>query len=153
MRRLLMRGRKSLRDRVGLSLLLFLCLLPGLPSASAQDVTAVFVAPSSPFITGSRGSLWLYCMNNSSNAVTQTFATSLSGTLKSELISTNTVLLLNTNARDGIRIRCFDRVRMPHPVATMCNFLTQNVSGITPRHSPHLWRRARRATGTLVPQG
>jgi len=85
-----------------LSLLLFLCLLPGLPSASAQDVTAVFVAPSSPFITGSRGSLWLYCMNNSSNAVMQTFATSLSGTLKSELISTNTVLLLNTNARDGI---------------------------------------------------
>jgi hypothetical protein len=34
-----------------------------------------------------------------------------------------------------------------------CNFLTQNVSGIAPRHSPHVWRHARRSAGTICARG
>jgi outer membrane phospholipase A len=50
-------------------LLLTVCALQTI----AQDVTSVFPAPSGPIIAGTQLSLWLYCMNNSSNAVQQIF--------------------------------------------------------------------------------
>ena len=67
-------------------------------SVRAQDVTAVFPAPSGPLTAGGRGSLWLYCMNNSSNSIHRTFAPSLNCTLTAQSISLETVLLLNTNS-------------------------------------------------------
>jgi outer membrane phospholipase A len=60
-------------------------------------VTSVFVTPSSPLVAGSRGSLWLYRLNNSSHEVTQTFERSLPGTLVSQSGAIGTVLFLNTN--------------------------------------------------------
>lgn len=76
---------------------LFWCLFAFVACATmvfAQEpVTSVFIAPSTPFVAGSRASLWLYCMNNSSDDVHQTFEPRLdaqfllpSGTVKAVLI-------------------------------------------------------------------
>jgi len=81
--------------------LLFL-LLTSPASVLAQDVTSVFVSPPGNLAAGSQASLWLYCMNNSSNEVDQTFERRLDCTLTSEFGSSKTVLLLNTN-RSGIK--------------------------------------------------
>jgi outer membrane phospholipase A len=64
----------------------------------AQDVTAVFTAPSGAFPVGSRASVWLYCMNNSSNSVRRTFAPSLNCTLSSLAVTLETEMVLNTNS-------------------------------------------------------
>ena len=58
-------------------LLLTVCALQTI----AQDVTSVFPAPSGPVVAGTQLSLWLYCMNNSSNAVHQFFEPRLNGKL------------------------------------------------------------------------
>jgi outer membrane phospholipase A len=48
-------------------------------TAFAEDVTSVFVAPSTPVIAGTQTSLWLYRMNNSSNEVRRTIEPRLNG--------------------------------------------------------------------------
>jgi phospholipase A1/A2 len=81
----------------GLPVWLLVLLLTSRASALAQDVTSVFVSPPGNLAAGSQASLWLYCMNNSSNAVAQTFERSLDCTLSSEFGSSKTVLTLNPN--------------------------------------------------------
>lgn len=39
------------------------------------------MAPAQPLTAGARGSVWLYCLNDSSNAISHSFAPSLQGTL------------------------------------------------------------------------
>jgi outer membrane phospholipase A len=86
----------------GLQLLVAVLLLTSPASALALDVTSVFVPPSGPLAAGRPGSLWLYCMNNSSNEVSQTFQPSLNCLLASGSGSFGAVLLLNTN-RSGMK--------------------------------------------------
>jgi phospholipase A1/A2 len=47
----------------------------------AQEMTSVFIAPSSPVIPGTTSSLWLYCMNNSPQEIQRTFEARLNGKL------------------------------------------------------------------------
>ncbi len=58
----------------------------------AEEVTSVFVAPSTPVIAGARNSLWLYCMNNSSNELPHTFEPRLHAKLISSSVTLNVVL-------------------------------------------------------------
>ena len=66
-----------------------------------QEVTAVFVAPSTPVIAGTRSSLWLYCMNNSGNEVHRTFESRLNGKLISPSGTLN--IFLDSTAGRGDR--------------------------------------------------
>ncbi len=79
-------------------LLFSILLLTNVVSVLAQDVTAVFTAPSGTLTGGSRASLWLFCMNNSSNSINRTFEPSLNCTLISQSATFETVLVLNTNS-------------------------------------------------------
>jgi len=79
-------------------LLFLVLLLTSVGSVRAQDVTAVFTAPSGRLTAGSRASLWLFCMNNSSNSVSRTFEPSLPCTLTAQSVTLETDLLLNTNS-------------------------------------------------------
>lgn len=79
-------------------LLYSVLLLAIAPAARARNVTCTFVSPSQPLAAGRQGSLWLYCMNNSSNVIGRVFEPSVSCTLVSPTISLETVLVLNTNS-------------------------------------------------------
>jgi phospholipase A1 len=79
-------------------LLFLVLLLTNVGSVLAQDVTAVFIAPSGTLTAGSRASLWLFYMNNSSNSLSRTFAPSLNCTLTAQSVTLETVLLLNTKS-------------------------------------------------------
>lgn len=79
-------------------LLFSLLLLTSVGSILAQDITAVFTTPSGTLTAGSRASLWLFCMNASSNSITRTFEPSLRCTLTAQSVTLETVLLLNTNS-------------------------------------------------------
>jgi phospholipase A1/A2 len=79
-------------------LLFSVLLLINAVSVLAQEVTSGFMSPSKPLPAGGRGSLWLYCMNNSSNEVGRTFEQTLKCTLTGQSITLETVLLLNTNS-------------------------------------------------------
>ena len=68
----------------------------------AQDVTAVFTAPSGTFPVGSHASVWLYCMNNSSNSIRRIFEPSLDCTLSSPSVTVETQLHLNTNSSPSV---------------------------------------------------
>jgi outer membrane phospholipase A len=57
-----------LRKLISFCVFLF-ALAVGLRQARAEDVTAVFIAPTNSFVAGSRASVWLYLMNNSSSEV------------------------------------------------------------------------------------
>jgi len=81
-------------------LLLSVLVLTNPASALAQEVTCVLVSPSQPLTAGTRGGVWLYCLNNSSNEVRRTFEPDLKATLTSGSNSFQTVLAL-TN-RGGI---------------------------------------------------
>ncbi|HVM60700.1 MAG TPA: phospholipase A [Verrucomicrobiae bacterium] len=70
-------------------------LLFPLAPAPAQDITSTFVPPTAPLVAGQRASLWLYCMNNSSNQLPRAFEPSLNGTLRSADATNETVLTLN----------------------------------------------------------
>jgi outer membrane phospholipase A len=59
----------------------WLLLLANFAAVHAQDVTCGFMAPPQPLAAGQLGSLWLYCMNNSSNAVSRAFEPGLHGTI------------------------------------------------------------------------
>jgi len=98
MKRLFRQARTLTWGGTGSQLLFSVLLLTNVVSALAQEVTSVFVPPSKPVTAGSWGSLWLYCINNSSNEVSRTFEPSLNGTLTSKSGSSETVLLLNTNS-------------------------------------------------------
>lgn len=82
----------TIRQVVNRVAALFLLFLTSVVTLSAQDVTRVFVAPPQPLIAGSQASVWLYCLNNSSQPVSQNFEPSLSGQLVSGY-STNWVAL------------------------------------------------------------
>jgi phospholipase A1/A2 len=79
-------------------LLVSVLLLISVASVLAQDVTAVFTTPSGTLTAGSRASLWLFCMNNSSNSISRTFEPSLKCTLTGQSVTLETVLLFNTNS-------------------------------------------------------
>jgi outer membrane phospholipase A len=79
-------------------LLFSVLLLTNVASVLAQDVTAVFTTPSGTFTAGSRASLWLFCMNTSSNSITRTFEPNIKCTLTAQSVTIETVLLLNTNS-------------------------------------------------------
>ena len=81
-------------------MLLSVLVLTNPASALAQEVTCVLVSPSQPLTAGTRGVVWLYCLNNSSNEVRRTFEPNLDGMLTSGSNSFKTVLVL-TN-RSGI---------------------------------------------------
>jgi outer membrane phospholipase A len=71
--------------------------------AFGEESTCVFVAPSKPLIAGGQSSLWLYCMNNSSNAVQRTFEPHLNGQLIQLSNSWNVVLDLAGGEAAGER--------------------------------------------------
>ena len=98
MKRFLRTAGTFIGNRTGLPSFVLAVLLTGAPSVQAQDVTAVFTPPPAPLAAGSRASVWLYCMNNSPNAVRHAFEPSLNGTLISPSTSFETVLVLNTNS-------------------------------------------------------
>jgi outer membrane phospholipase A len=98
MKRFVRRARAFASSGAGLSVLLSILLLASVGSVRAQDVTAVFTAPSGTLTVGSRASLWLYCMNNSSHSVRRTFEPSLKCTLSSQSVTLETELQLNTNS-------------------------------------------------------
>lgn len=75
-----------------------LLLVATVTTALAQDVTCTFVSPTQPLAAGRQGSLWLYCMNNSSNMIGRVFEPSVNCTLISPTISLETALVLNTNS-------------------------------------------------------
>jgi outer membrane phospholipase A len=77
--------------------LILLFLLPtGVMVARAQSaLTSVFVSPPEPLVAGGGGNLWLYCMNNSSQALGQVFEPTLPGALISGLQSVPVVLTLS----------------------------------------------------------
>jgi phospholipase A1/A2 len=79
-------------------LLVSVLLLTNVVSVVAQDVTTVFTPPTGTLTTGSRASLWLFCMNNSSNSISRTFEPSLKCTLTAQSVTLETVLVLNTNS-------------------------------------------------------
>ncbi len=92
---------KSFVERgIGSGLLLAILVLANPASVLAQEVTCVLVSPSEPLTAGTRGGVWLYCLNNSSNEVRRTFEPGLDGTLTWGTNSFKTVLAL-TN-RSGI---------------------------------------------------
>jgi len=74
-------------------LLLSVLVLTHPAAALAQEVTCVLVSPSQPLTAGTRGGVWLYCLNNSSNEVRRTFELDLNGTLTSGSNSFQTVLV------------------------------------------------------------
>ena len=74
-------------------LLLSVLVLTNPASALAQEVTCVLVSPSQPLTAGTRGGVWLYCLNNSSNEVRRTFEPDLKATLTSGSNSFQTVLV------------------------------------------------------------
>ena len=82
---------------MGWQLVVLILLVISGAGARAQELPCVFIAPSKPLPAGGRGSLWLYCMNNSSQVVSRTFEPRLTGTLSSGSGSFATVLLLATN--------------------------------------------------------
>jgi phospholipase A1 len=82
-------------------LLFLVLLLTSVGSVLAQDVTAVFTTPSGRLTAGSRASLWLFCMNTSSNSIRRTFEPSLRCTVAAQSATFETVLLLNTNSSPG----------------------------------------------------
>jgi phospholipase A1/A2 len=98
MRCFLEQARTFIRGGARSPLLFSVLLLTGVASAVGQEVTSVFAPPAKPLIAGSRGSVWLYCMNNSSQEVSRTFETSINCTLISQSASFETVLVLNTNS-------------------------------------------------------
>jgi len=98
MKRVLRSAGAFIGNRIGLPSLVLAMLLAGASSVRAQDVTAVFAPPSTPLASGSRASVWLYCMNNSSNFIRRTFEPSLNCTLISPSAFFETVLFLNTNS-------------------------------------------------------
>ena len=80
------------RGRVRLQLLLSILFLAHVATARAQEATCTFVSPSQPLAAGRQGSLWLYCMNDSSNVIGRVFERSINCTLVSPTISLETVL-------------------------------------------------------------
>jgi outer membrane phospholipase A len=97
MKRLLRRAKTFLWGGARSPLVLAVLLLTSVASALGQEVTSVFVPPSKPLTAGSPGSIWLYCVNNSTQEIGRTFEPSLDCTLISPTVSLETVLLLNTN--------------------------------------------------------
>lgn len=82
---------------MGSWLLLSAIALANPSSASAEEVTRVLVSSSRPLTAGTRGSVWLYGLNHSSNTVNRVFEPGLSGTLTSGSNSFP-VVLISTNA-------------------------------------------------------
>jgi outer membrane phospholipase A len=66
--------------------------------AFSQEVTCVFIAPANPFAAGTRGSVWLYCMNNSSNEVPLAFEPRLNAKFVFPSGTRNVVLTLDASA-------------------------------------------------------
>jgi len=89
------------RRAPGLAGLFLFALVVGAVQAWAQEVTSVFIAPSNPLVAGSRGSVWLYCLNNSSNEVHHAFEPSLGGKLILSSGTTNVVLSLGGESGDA----------------------------------------------------
>jgi len=73
-------------------------------SAPATEVTSILVSPAQPLTPGARGSVWLYCLNYSSNAVSQVFEPSLHGTLTSGSNSFPAVLVPTNRSGTGATI-------------------------------------------------
>ena len=74
-----------------------IALILSLASAFGQEATCVFVPPAQPLTAGNQASLWLYCMNNSTQAVAHTFEPSLPCQLVSGLQTNKTVLTLSAS--------------------------------------------------------
>ncbi len=89
---------KRLVRLAGAFLFVLALLIANAVPVHAQDVTAVFTAPPGTLPVGGHASLWLYCMNNSSNSVRRTFAPSLNCTLSSLAVTLETELHLNTKS-------------------------------------------------------
>jgi outer membrane phospholipase A len=98
MKRFLRQARTFIWGGARSQLLYSVLLLATVATARAQEVTCAFMSPSRPLTAGRQGSLWLYCMNNSSNVIGRVFERSVNCTLVSPTISLETVLVLNTNS-------------------------------------------------------
>ena len=72
----------------------FVALCLSLATVSGQEATYVFVPPAQPLTAGKQASLWLYCMNNSTQAITNIYAPSLPCRLVSTLRTNETILTL-----------------------------------------------------------
>ncbi len=98
MKRLLRPAGAFLASTVGSLLFVLALFIANAVPVQAQDVTAVFTAPPGTLPVGSRASLWLYCMNNSSHPVSRTFEPTLNCTLSSLAVTLETELHLNAKS-------------------------------------------------------
>ncbi len=69
----------------------------GMGNPLAPDDSPVFVSPTQPLPAGAPASLWLYCINSSSQTVRSKFTASLDATLLAGGAATPVRLWLNTN--------------------------------------------------------
>ena len=74
-----------------------IALLLSLATVSGQEATYVFVPPAQPLTAGKQASLWLYCMNNSTQAIAHTFEPSLPCRLVAGLRTNETILTLSAS--------------------------------------------------------
>ena len=65
------------------------------PPTFAQEATLVFIAPSTALRANGQSSLWLYCMNNSSNELSPTFDSQLNAKFITPSGTRNAILTLN----------------------------------------------------------
>ena len=86
---------RVVRECAGTGWLFALWLLTCAPTVQAQEITTVLVAPSVPPHSGGECAVWLYCLNESSHPVRQTFPPSLPGTLTS--VAGRVPILLSLN--------------------------------------------------------
>ena len=83
----------TIRQRPLISFCAFLFVLAVcFAQARAEEVTAVFIAPTNSFVAGSRASVWLYLMNNSPGEVHRVLDAKLNGKFIAPPVSWDAVL-------------------------------------------------------------
>jgi phospholipase A1/A2 len=72
-----------------------------LAQARAEDVTAVFIAPTNSFVAGTKASVWLYLMNNSGGEIHRTLETKLNAKFIAPPVSWDVVLTSVSASNDA----------------------------------------------------
>ena len=115
---------------------LSVALLLSLATVSGQEATYVFVPPAQPLTAGKQASLWLYCMNNSTQAITNIYAPSLPCRLVSTLRTNETILTLSASnppamIAPGAFAKAEYHLDIPANVQGQASFNVSNYSAFT----------------------
>jgi outer membrane phospholipase A len=135
-----------------------LALFAALSPAMGEDLTSVFIAPPGPLSAGNHESLWLYCMNESSNEVDRTFPAQVDGSLLTLSGAVLSKLVLKANNGGGLRIapRSFVKVEylwdVPLTNGTFnLEISNYNVVAVTIRQNPAPVASAKPASNSPSP--